>query len=188
MVNLHLVETLISHSLCMHNKAALRVRGVILVFIMVYISITKACWACAWNREVVCSWWLSQQRRAQPTLVVNHNDPPIVEATLPELTEVNGQVYVVRGDLDNIVRRDLMPCQEWVVMWGQVRWRWKAYEDSVWILLEVIVADNQFDFEVLSNTTYDRSESTLHLPIQTVIKHVQKDNCLISHEDVLMSH
>ena len=69
------------------------------------------------------SWWLCQQRRAQPTLVINHNDPPIVETALPELAEVNGQVYVVSGDLDNIVRRDLMPRQNRVVRCGQVRRR-----------------------------------------------------------------
>ena len=52
--------------------------------------------------------------------------------------------------------------------------------------MKVVVADGQFDFEVLANTAYDRSESTLHLPVQTVIKHIQKDNCLVSHENVLM--
>ena len=35
MVDLHLVETLISHSLCMNDEAALSVRSVILIFIMV---------------------------------------------------------------------------------------------------------------------------------------------------------
>ena len=57
------------------------------------------------------SWWLRQQGRAQPALVVDHNDPPIVEAALPKLSKVDGQVYVISGDLDDIVRGNLVPCQ-----------------------------------------------------------------------------
>ena len=64
---------------------------------------------------MVRGWWLCQQGCAQPTLVVNHDDPPIVETALPKLTEVNGEIYIVCGDLDNIVRRDLVPRQNRVM-------------------------------------------------------------------------
>ena len=54
-------------------------------------------------------------------------------------------------------------------------------------MLEVVVADGQIDLEVLPNAPNDRTKSTLHLPIDTVVEHVEQDYGLVSHEHVLIA-
>ena len=54
-------------------------------------------------------------------------------------------------------------------------------------MLEVVVADGQVDLEVLPNAPNDRTKSTLHLPIDTVVEHVEQDYGLVSHEHVLIA-
>ena len=54
-------------------------------------------------------------------------------------------------------------------------------------MLEVVVADGQVDLEVLPNAPNDRTKSTLHLPIDTIVEHVEQDNGLVPHEHVLIA-
>lgn len=41
---------------------------------------------------------------------------------------------------------------------------------------------------MLTDTPYNGSESFLELPIDLIVKHVQKDDCLVSYSDVAISH
>ena len=54
-------------------------------------------------------------------------------------------------------------------------------------MLEIVIANGQIYLEVLPNASYDRSESTLHLPIDAIVEHIEKNDGLISHKDVLIS-
>lgn len=40
---------------------------------------------------------------------------------------------------------------------------------------------------MLSNRADDRTESALHLPVNAIIEHVEKDDSLVTHENVLVA-
>ena len=52
---------------------------------------------------------------------------------------------------------------------------------------EVVVANCQVYFEVLSNAPHYWSKCALHLPVNSVIEHVEQDYGLVTHENVLVT-
>ena len=87
-VDLHLVEALVTHAVCVDDKAALGERVIILLVIHVVTFIYTGR-ARPVNWEGVGSWRFHKEGRAQFTLSTNENNSPIEEATLPELAKVD---------------------------------------------------------------------------------------------------
>lgn len=64
-------------------------------------------------------------------------------------------------------------------------------QEILWGLLLVFATvklDDDVDDEMLADASYHGSESFLKLPVYLVIKHIQKDDCLVSYSDVAISH
>ena len=66
--------------------------------------------------------------------------------------------------------------------WGRSS---ESQEDCRLISLNFL--DDNVYIEVLSNASYDWSKSLLQLPIEAIIKHVQKDNRLISNANITVT-
>lgn len=128
-----------------------------------------------------------EQRRAKLALAVDDDYPPVVEAALPKLAEVDVQAYLIVGDLHDITRHNLVPCKHGIVHGGEVGGSRDSHKNCIFALIELILSYSQVDLKVLSNGADNRAEGTLHLPVHAVVKHVEEDHGLITHKDVLVA-
>lgn len=87
-IHLHFMEALVAHPLSLNNEAALGKRIIVLCIIN-EVALNDAAATCTTDRERMGRWWLRELRSAKLSLAINDDDAPVVEATLPELAEVN---------------------------------------------------------------------------------------------------
>ena len=119
-------------------------------------------------------------------LTDDHNTP-VIEPTLPELAKVDRDLYTVLCDVNKVPLRNLVPRE--VRVMGGVKWtrcRY-SYQYLVCIFIKSLTGDVESNFEVLTNTSDNWLEGTLHLPIDSIIESVEENSGLISDEDILVS-
>jgi len=80
-----------------------------------------------------------------------------------------------------------MPCQQVVVIALYRRWCAKTKEDLLVITLVFGFCYYHVYDEVLADASHYGSESLRKLPVDSIIQHIEQDNCLISHRDLTVS-
>ena len=117
-IDLHLVEAMISHALRMHNEATLRIQVIIILIVRLVYGARGSVQAC--DGEGVRARRLCQERSAQLALIVDQDQAPIEESALPELAKVDRDLDVIRCDIDDVMWHDLVPCEDRVMRTWQV--------------------------------------------------------------------
>ena len=117
-IDLHLMEAMISHALRMHNKATLRIQVIIILIVRFIYGARGSVQAC--DGERVRARRLSQERSAQLALIVDQDQAPVEESALPELAKVDRDLDVIRCDTDDVMWHDLVPREDCVMRTRQV--------------------------------------------------------------------
>lgn len=120
------------------------------------------------------------------SILLDYNYPPVVESALPEFPKVNRDLSLmtlgVGHDISFVI--DFVPGQNGLVKvfhWG---WGTETYENLRVRVLSGIKVNDDVDHEVLANDSNNRTEGLSELPVKAIVKHVQKDDCLVTDGNV----
>ena len=109
-INLNLVEAVVSHASCMHDESTLG--KWIVIFVIHQSRLVHASGTRPGDWERVSRRRLREKRRTQLAFLVDDDHAPIVETTLPKFAEVDRQTHFVLSCLDYIATRNHVPGQD----------------------------------------------------------------------------
>ena len=121
-INLHFMERVVAHALCMDDESTLCVEVVKLIVTHVVACRLHLVTSLSLHWESMGLWRFGELSSPELSLLIDYDKPPIIEATLPELTKVDldlNRAILVGG---YIARCNSVPSQHRLVC--RAEWRW----------------------------------------------------------------
>ncbi len=175
MVNEDFVHGLVPNAFGLHNEPTLCKSSH--RFISILLKPTK--------EPVIALRFPNHLQRTPLTILLNRAYLPIIEATFPELAEVDADLHLVISLFHDVPFADSVPCQNLLVL---VLYRRRCTQPNKHMLiLPLLKTDTNIDPEVLPRTPNNRPERAQHLPSVTVIEAVEQDDGLVAHGNVGVS-
>ena len=176
-INLDLMEAIISNSFSMNNKSTLSNSSDLILNILIIIIISIIINTAMLGRK---DWlWSSYNlKRNKFSIITDRYKSPVIVTTFPEFAKVDIYFLTIICWVANVSIFNLVPGQDWFVVSFNWRRCWKTKE-NLWIFVFWFLCYTS-DNKVLSNTSYCSSKCFLQLPVKVIIKHVEINYTIVS--------
>ena len=169
MVNLDLMEGVIFYSFGVNDESTLS-NAANFIFDALLIVVIKAVVDWRWENWI---WLADDLQWLELAFFGDGNKSPVVETTFPEFSEVDANLFLNIVFRNDITLLKLMPSEEMSIVTHNWGWCTKTQKDLWAPCRQLSLLNYHIDNKMLANTSHNRSESLLQLPIDSIIEHIQ---------------